>query len=190
MKWMRDASFVSVPAISGTEKALVTNTTLCGPTLLLEINGEHFETQTETATPLIFLLRNTLGLTGTKLGCGLEQCRACVVLADGESTPSCTRPAEDFAGKWIVTIEGLPRLHHEVTSRVMSAFIAEGAAQCGYCTPGMVIALAGALLRNPDSYAADLCSALKGHLCRCGSYAAIRRAIDRISGETAHGRKD
>src|SRR5262245_10215796 len=130
----------------------------------LRVNGETHEIDADPATPLIFVLRNTLGLTGVKLGCGLEQCGACAVLANGQSALSCSKGISEFAGKDIVTIEGL------AGSAVQAAFVRENAAQCGYCTPGIVVAVTALLAKQPKPDRAAVNEALDKHLCRCGSH--------------------
>ena len=151
----------------------------------LHINDEFHEVDVDPATPLLFVLRNKLGLTGTKFGCGLEQCGSCAVLVDGCSTLSCVTAVANFQGKEIVTVEGLAKMGK--LSPVQKAFVDAGAAQCGYCTPGFVVAVTGLLDRcqNPD--AAAIQDALAGHLCRCGSYGSIVEAINilRSSGDAA-----
>lgn len=153
--------------------------------LTLTVNGEDRAIECDPATPLIFILRNDLDLTGSKLGCGLEQCGACAVLVEGEATLCCNRPAGEFAGKNIVTIEALAA--DATGAAVQRAFIAEGAAQCGYCTAGLVIAATSLLKRigNPDR--AAIVDALSEHLCRCGSHARVIAAIERAAGEAADG---
>lgn len=151
------------------------------PTLNLQVNGETRQVDTESDTPLLQILRNQLGLTGAKLGCGLEQCGTCAVLVDGESRLSCVAAASEFEGKEIVTVEGLAK--GGALNRVQRAFIAETAAQCGYCTPGMVIAVTGLFERDPKPSDDAVQEALAGHLCRCGSHARILAAIDRLRRE-------
>jgi aerobic-type carbon monoxide dehydrogenase small subunit (CoxS/CutS family) len=152
-----------------------------GLAMKLRVNGETHEIDADPATPLIFVLRNTLGLTGVKLGCGLEQCGACAVLADGQSTLSCSKGISEFAGKDIVTIEGL------AGSAVQAAFVRENAAQCGYCTPGIVVAVTALLAKQPKPDRAAVNDALDKHLCRCGSHPRVLRAIKRLSEEAARG---
>ena len=129
-------------------------------------------------TPLLFVLRNNLNLTGSKLGCGLEQCGACAVLVDGESTFSCAVAASSLVGKDIITIEGISE--RGTLSVVQKAFLAETAAQCGYCTPGMIIATTALFDKNPNPKKQDILEALQKHLCRCGSHARILKAIDNL----------
>lgn len=142
----------------------------------LNINGEDHETAAEPDTPLIHVLRGELGLTGTKMGCGLEQCGACAVLADGAVALSCSRAVETFEGVAITTIEGIGA--SSVGARVQDAFVEAGAAQCGYCTPGLVVAVTALLGRREKPDADAIRAALTPHLCRCGSHAAVLRAVD------------
>ena len=149
--------------------------------ITLRVNGTSHEIEIDPSTPLIFVLRNRFGLTGAKLGCGQEQCGACAVLVDGEPTLSCVRAVSEFDGHDIVTAEGLAG--DGTGNAVQRAFMAEGAAQCGYCTPGMVVAVTALLNRTPAPGAADIQDALRDHLCRCGSHARVLRAISRLSRE-------
>jgi nicotinate dehydrogenase subunit A len=151
------------------------------PSLELQVNGKSHHLDTDSDTPLLQVLRNQLGLTGAKLGCGLEQCGACAVLVDGESRLTCAAAASEFEGKNIVTVEGLAT--GGTLSDVQRAFVTETAAQCGYCTPGMVIAVTGLFQREPKPSDARVREALAGHLCRCGSHSRILAAIDRLRRE-------
>ena len=151
------------------------------PSLELQVNGKSHHLDTDSDTPLLQVLRNQLGLTGAKLGCGLEQCGACAVLVDGESRLTCAAAASEFEGKNIVTVEGLA--NGGTLSDVQRAFVTETAAQCGYCTPGMVIAVTGLFQREPKPSDARVREALAGHLCRCGSHTRILAAIDRLRRE-------
>jgi nicotinate dehydrogenase subunit A len=139
----------------------------------LRVTGRDVEIRTAESTPLVYVLRNELGLTGTKIGCALEQCGACAVLVDGRSTLTCNAPAGQFAGRDIVTIEATD---HVRLQAVKDAFIHAGAAQCGYCIPGMVIAVAGLLERNAQPTEAEIREALRPHLCRCGTHARVLEA--------------
>jgi len=139
----------------------------------LRVNGHDVEIRSAESTPLVYVLRNELGLTGTKIGCALEQCGACAVLVDGRSTLTCSAPAGQFAGRDIVTIEATD---HVRLQAVKEAFVHAGAAQCGYCIPGMVIAVAGLLERNAQPTEAELREALRPHLCRCGTHARVLEA--------------
>jgi len=139
------------------------------------VNGESREIESDPATPLLFVLRNTLGLKGAKLGCGAEQCGACAVIADGEPVLTCVRAVSEFSGSDIVTIEGLATNGN--MNAIQKAFIAENAAQCGYCTPGIVVATSALLRRNKTPNTKEICDALEGHLCRCGSHSRVLKAI-------------
>ena len=145
----------------------------------LVVNGEARRIETPAQTPLIYALRNELGLKGTRYGCGLEQCGACMILIDGEPAYACTRPVETAAGGEIVTIEGLggeAGLHP-----LQQAFLDEQAGQCGYCLSGILISAHALLQRNPDPDRADIVQALDGHLCRCGAHTRIIRAVARAA---------
>lgn len=147
--------------------------------LTLQVNGATEEIEADESMPLIFALRNHLGLAGAKLGCGLEQCGACAVLVDGEPVLSCVRAVSEFENADITTIEGLA--DDGAPSAVQQAFIEEGAAQCGYCTSGIVIATTALLNRNRQPDREAIVDALKDHLCRCGSHARVLAAINRLS---------
>jgi aerobic-type carbon monoxide dehydrogenase small subunit (CoxS/CutS family) len=144
----------------------------------LHVNGVINEIEANLDTPLIFVLRNHLNLTGPKLGCGQEQCGACVVLVDGEATNSCVRAASEFEGQEIITIEGLSQ--EGVLNTVQKAFINEGAAQCGYCTSGIIIAVTALINKNPQPTREDVDNALHDHLCRCGSHNQVLNAIESL----------
>ena len=153
--------------------------------LVLRVNGVDHDVGVDPSAPLVYVLRNVLGLRGTKLGCGLEQCGACAVLADGRCVPSCVRPVSEFVGQEITTIEGLGQRSGQALSPVQQAFVQEGAAQCGYCTPGMIIATTALLTEHSRPSLKQMHQALTDHICRCGSYAAISRALKRLSGEAS-----
>jgi nicotinate dehydrogenase subunit A len=145
----------------------------------LDVNGRSVVVVADPGTPLLTVLRNDLGLTAAKLGCGVEQCYACAVLVDGEATPSCATAVESFAGRRIVTLEGLApggRLH-----AVQQAFIDEEAAQCGYCIPGMIIGAVALLERVRRPSDTQIRQALDPHLCRCGTHPRIIRAVRRAA---------
>ena len=152
----------------------------------LSVNGEVHEIAGDPETPLIFVLRNRLGLTGAKLGCGLEQCGSCAVLVDGESRLSCATAASRFEGREIVTIEALGA--DALGARVIAAFVAETAAQCGYCTPGLVVAATALLKADPAPDEGAIQAALAPHLCRCGSHVRVLRAIRRA--QAGEGNRD
>lgn len=148
----------------------------------LNVNGAEHRVSVDPETPLLLVLRNVLGLTGAKLGCGLEQCGSCAVLVDGISTMSCAAPVGSFEGKTIETVEGLAG---NGGNDVQKAFAATGAAQCGYCTPGMVIAATALLRRTARPSDAEVQEALMPHLCRCGTQPRILRAIRALAGSGA-----
>jgi len=140
----------------------------------LVVNGRSVTVDVPPDTPLLWVLRDALNLTGTKYGCGIGLCGACVVHVDGEAQPSCLWPVENVAGKRITTIEGLGAagLHP-----VQAAWIQEQVPQCGYCQPGQIMAASALLARNPAPTDADIDAAMARNLCRCGTYQRIRRAI-------------
>ena len=143
----------------------------------LKVNGKKYDIDCSPETPLIYVLRNQLNLMGAKLGCGLEQCGACAVLANGEKVLSCVRAASEFKDQEIITVEGLVR--DGEPSTVQKAFIQEGAAQCGYCTAGLVVAVTALLNKKTQPSREEISSALHDHLCRCGSHFRVLKAIDR-----------
>lgn len=151
----------------------------------LTVNGARREIEADPATPLVYVLRNRLGLVGAKLGCGLEQCGACAVIADGKKVLSCVRAVSEFVGSEIVTLEGLAG--DGVLTPVQRAFLETGAAQCGYCTGGLIVALIAYLETAPEPDRRGAIAALDGHLCRCGAHADVLRAIDLLVGEDSGG---
>jgi len=149
------------------------------PSFDLSVNGESRKVEVrDPDEPLLYVLRNRLRLTGAKFGCGLGQCGACMVLIDGQPTPSCVLPVSRVGAAKITTIEGLGSA--EKPHRVQAAFIAEQAAQCGYCTNGMVMTSVALLERKPDASLDDAKAALVGNLCRCGSHHRVLRAVMRV----------
>jgi len=148
-------------------------------TIGLLVNGTAHDVDAAPDTPLLYVLRNDLGLTGPKFGCGLGQCGACTVLVDGVAIRSCTTPVSSAARAPITTIEGLgtPEKPHPV----QQAFIEEQAAQCGYCIPGMMMRAQALLESKPGASEADIRKALAPHLCRCGTHARILRAVGRAA---------
>jgi isoquinoline 1-oxidoreductase alpha subunit len=143
----------------------------------LTINGKTHNVDADPSTPLLWVLRDTVGLTGTKYGCGIAQCGACTVHVDGVQVRSCSLPVSEAAGKAIVTIEGLGegRLH-----AVQRAWIEEQVPQCGYCQPGFIMAAAALLKERPKPTDREIDDALT-NICRCGTYSAIRRAVHRAA---------
>jgi nicotinate dehydrogenase subunit A len=130
-------------------------------------------------TPLLNVLRNELGLMGTRFGCGLEQCGCCMVLIDGAPEKCCTKPVSSVAGKKVTTVEGLgtPERAHPL----QQAFINEQAGQCGYCLAGILISAKALLVRNPSPTRAEIATALDGNICRCGSHNRIMRAVEKAA---------
>ncbi len=154
------------------------------PTLELTVNGARRRAEVDPGQTLLSVLRDELGLTGTKYGCGEGQCGACTVLLDGRPVRSCLTDAAAAAGRRITTIEGVEqdgRLHP-----VQQAFLDAGAMQCGYCTPGMIVEAVALIQRRPDADEAEIARAMEGHLCRCGTYPRIVRAI-RLAAAAAPG---
>jgi len=141
--------------------------------MTLQVNGKAVDVRADESTPLLYVLRNELKLTGTKLGCALEQCGACAVLVDGGSVLTCNAPVGQFQGRAIVTIEDTADTELQA---VKAAFVEAGAAQCGYCIPGMVVAVAGLLKRNRQPGDDEIRAALQPHLCRCGTHARVLAA--------------
>ena len=144
----------------------------------LNVNGLSKKINIYEDKPLIFALRNDFGLTGTKLGCGLEQCGSCAVIIDGEKKLSCNLPAIDCQKKEIVTIEGLGT--DTGLNRVQEAFKKFNAAQCGYCTSGIIITISSLLEKKDKPTSEDILNALDGHLCRCGSHSVVLKAIESL----------
>jgi xanthine dehydrogenase YagT iron-sulfur-binding subunit len=142
--------------------------------LPLSINGRLHDVQADPATTLVEVLRDQLGMTGTKVGCDRGACSACTVWVDGEVCASCMTFALDVRGKQVTTIEGLAR--GDALHPVQQAFIEHDALQCGFCTPGMVMSCAQLVERNPRCTLAEVQQALSGHLCRCGAYPNIFKA--------------
>jgi nicotinate dehydrogenase subunit A len=149
--------------------------------LLLNVNGHSREVEAGEETPLLYALRNDLGLVGTRYGCGLGQCGACTVIIDGKPVQSCDLPVSAAVGKQITTIEGLGTA--DALHPLQRAFIAEQAAQCGYCASGILMAAKALLDVNKDPSDADIRNALERNLCRCGTHGRILRAIRRAAKE-------
>jgi aerobic carbon-monoxide dehydrogenase small subunit len=143
------------------------------------VNGKALSVDTAPERPLLEVLREDLGLTGTKYGCGEGQCGACAVLLDGKPAFSCITPVRAAEGRAVVTIEGLER--NGALHPVQQAFMEEGAMQCGYCTPGMVLQTVALLQANPKPSEAQIVEGLNGHLCRCSGYPRIVSAVRRAA---------
>lgn len=140
----------------------------------ISVNGSEHLVDVLPDTPLLWVLRDSLAMTGTKYGCGMALCGACTVHLDGDPVRSCVTPISSVEGKSITTIEGLsPDSNHPV----QKAWIAEEVAQCGYCQPGQLMSAAALLAKIPSPRDADIDAAMAGNICRCGTYQRIRRAI-------------
>jgi aerobic-type carbon monoxide dehydrogenase small subunit (CoxS/CutS family)/CO/xanthine dehydrogenase Mo-binding subunit len=150
--------------------------------IALKVNGHTHRLSVEPDTPLIYVLRNDLGLKGPRPGCGLGQCGACKVIVDGQAVPSCRMPVRSAQGREITTVEGLGTA--DDLHPLQEAFIAEGAVQCGFCTAGMIVTAAALLDRNPRPTDAQIREAMAGDLCRCGTYDRVFRAIRRAAGRS------
>jgi len=144
----------------------------------LDVNGRQYEVDVPTDMPLLWVLRDVIGLTGTKFGCGMMQCGACTVHVDGAAMRSCVTPASALVGKKITTIEGLSA---DANHAVQRAWIETDVVQCGYCQSGQVMAAAALLAQKPKPTDADIDAAMSGNLCRCGTYQRIRAAVHRAS---------
>ena len=140
----------------------------------LKVNGEERIVEVTSETPLLWALRDTLNLVGTKYGCGIGLCGSCTVLLDGEPVRSCTMPAESLEGMEITTIEGF---HPEGGHPVQRAWNEEDVAQCGYCQGGQILSAAALLDKNPDPDDPAIDQAMTGNICRCGTYPRIRKAV-------------
>ena len=151
---------------------------------LIYINGEKRQVKVDGNTPLLWVLRDNLKLTGTKYGCGRGLCGACTVHIDGEATRSCITAIENVAGSNITTIEGLSK---DSDHPVQKAWIAEDVPQCGYCQSGQIMTAAAFLARNSYPEEDDINAAMKMNICRCGTYQRIRKAIGRAAEELQNG---
>ncbi len=160
--------------------------------MTLEVNGRTHRIDADPATPLLYVLREDLQLNGAKFGCGLGQCGSCMVMVDGAAVVSCITPISVLQGRRIKTIEGLGT--RENPGPVQRAFIAEQAAQCGYCIPGMMMRAQALLERNASPSPTEIREHMSANLCRCGTHMRILRAVERAaqsmkSGEAARGPK-
>ena len=149
----------------------------------LNINGKTLQVDADPSTPVLWALRDTLGMTGTKFGCGVAACGACTVHIDGQPTRSCITPISAVAGKKITTIEGLAATR--VGKAVQTAWVAHDVAQCGYCQSGQIMSATGLLMTNKTPSDADIDTAMAGNICRCGTYQRIRAAIHAAAGTLA-----
>jgi len=142
------------------------------------LNGKRQAADVPGEMPLLWVLRDTIGLTGTKFGCGLAECGACTVHVDGRAVKSCSISIADVAGKRVTTIEGLSA---DRSHPVQRAWMEIDVPQCGYCQSGQIMAAAALLSRTPNPTDADIDQAMRGNICRCGTYESIRRAIHRAA---------
>jgi isoquinoline 1-oxidoreductase alpha subunit len=149
-------------------------------TISITVNGQPHSVEVSPDTPLLWVLRDTLGLTGKKFGCGQALCGACTVHIDGQATRSCITRISSIAGRNITTIEGLS---HDGQHPVQQAWLADQVPQCGYCQVGMIMTTAALLAKNAAPTDADINEALGGHICRCGTYQRIRQAVHRAAAQ-------
>lgn len=147
--------------------------------LTITVNDVQHTVDVDGETPLLWVLRDVLGLTGTKYGCGIGECGACTVHVDGAAIRSCRTTVTEAAGKKITTIEGLSKAGDHP---VQKAWVAEVVSQCGYCQPGQIMSAAALLAKKPSPTDADIDAAMSGNLCRCGTYQRVRRAIHTAAG--------
>jgi len=148
----------------------------------LTVNGEPGTVDVPPDTPLLWALRDALGLTGTKFGCGIAQCGACTVHVDGQARRSCVTPISAAEGKSVTTIEGLA--DGETLHRVQQAWLEEDVVQCGYCQSGQIMSAAALLAANPRPSDREIDTAMAGNICRCGTYDRVKKAIRRAASDT------
>lgn len=146
------------------------------------LNGKPTSVEADPAMPILWVVREKLGLNGTKFGCGIAQCGACTVHLDGKPVRSCSTPVSEASGKSITTIEGIAGPDGELTA-IQQAWISEQVPQCGYCQSGQIMAATALLRDNPNPSDADIDAAMSGNICRCGTYTRIRRAIKVAAGQ-------
>lgn len=147
--------------------------------IALTVNGKRYDVDVSDDMPLLWVIRDVVGLTGTKFGCGMAQCGACTVHLDGQPIRSCITPVSSVGAHKITTIEGLSA---STSHALQAAWIAEQVPQCGYCQSGQLMSAAALLAQTPKPTDADIDAALSGNICRCGTYQRIRRAIHRAAG--------
>ena len=149
----------------------------------LTINGKTQQVDVPADMPLLWVLRDVIGLTGTKFGCGIAACGACTVHLDGQATRSCVTPVSAVAGKQVTTVEAIGET--AVGKKVQDAWVALEVPQCGYCQSGQIMSASALLAKNPDPKDADIDTAMSGNICRCGTYGRIRAAIKQAAGASA-----
>jgi len=152
--------------------------------ITLNVNRKKVEVDADPSTPLLWVIRDMVGLTGTKFGCGMAQCGACTVHLDGEAIRSCVTPVSRAVGKELTTIEGLST---DNSHPLQQAWIAEDVPQCGYCQSGQIMCAAVLLRENKNPSDADIDAAMSGNICRCGTYQRIRTAIHRAAAMAVEG---
>jgi isoquinoline 1-oxidoreductase subunit alpha len=152
-------------------------------TYQLNINGKNQDVEAVPNTPLLWVLRDNLGLTGTKYGCGVAQCGACTVHLDGTAVRSCSTPVSTVGNKKVTTIEGLASA--DTLHPVQQAWMQENVPQCGYCQSGQIMSAVALIEKNPTPSDSDIEAAMSGNICRCGTYERIRKAIKRASNTAA-----
>ena len=145
---------------------------------ILRVNGKSKNIFSSEDKPLLYILRDEFNLIGTKLGCGLEQCGSCAVLVDGNKVLSCNRPAIEFVDKEITTIEGISK--NDVLNEIQQSFKQFNAAQCGYCTSGIIVSLTELFNKKDIPDRNEIVESLSGQLCRCGSHASVLKAVDNV----------
>tara|TARA_Y100001954_G_scaffold55972_1_gene60324 strand:+ start:264 stop:743 length:480 start_codon:yes stop_codon:yes gene_type:complete len=145
---------------------------------ILNVNGKSKNIVSSEDKPLLYILRDDFNLTGTKLGCGLEQCGSCAVLVDGSKVLSCNRPAIEFVNKKITTIEGIAK--NKVLNEIQQSFKEFNAAQCGYCTSGIIVSLTELFNKKKIPESKEIVESLSGQLCRCGSHASVLKAVNNV----------
>lgn len=148
-------------------------------TYQLTVNGRVHKVDADSDTPLLWILRDTLGLTGTKFGCGQGVCGSCTIHLDGQAVRSCQTSLKEAAGHSVITVEGLSK---DGSHPVQKAWIVEDVAQCGYCQPGMIMTAAALLKHNTHPTDGDIDEAFANHICRCGTYPRVRKAVKRSAG--------
>jgi len=154
--------------------------------ITLKVNGKQLQADVDPNTPLLWVLRDSLGLTGTKYGCGMAQCGACTVHLDGQAIRSCVKKVADAVGKNITTIEGLSS---DLSHPLQKAWLEIDVPQCGYCQSGQIMSAAVLLSEKPKPTDTDIDEAMCGNICRCGTYSRIRQAIHRAAQLKASGRR-
>ena len=154
--------------------------------ITLKVNGKQLQADVDPNTPLLWVLRDALGLTGTKYGCGMAQCGACTVHLDGQAIRSCVKKVADAVGKNITTIEGLSS---DLSHPLQKAWLEIDVPQCGYCQSGQIMSAAVLLSEKPKPTDTDIDEAMCGNICRCGTYSRIRQAIHRAAELKASGRR-